>query len=199
MDLMQAALLLFVVMDPLGNVPVFLSVLEPVPARRRYPVLIRELLIALAILFGFLLLGQYLLTLLGLEQAAIRVAGGLILFLISLKMIFPLPRQLRDEPDPSAADPFIVPLAVPLVAGPSALAVLLLMVTSEPGRLGHWSLALLLAWLASALILLAAPKLKLVLGSRGLIATERLMGMLLVALAVQMFLEGVAEFLGDRL
>ncbi len=200
MDLINAAVLLFVVMDPLGNVPIFLSVLDKVAPERRYRVLVRELLVALAILFGFLLAGQYVLKLLGLQQFAISVAGGIILFLIALKMIFPVPRALRDDDELDEHDePFLVPLAVPLVAGPSSMAVLLLLVTGEPDRLGIWSLALLLAWAASALILLLAPQLKRVLGQRGLIATERLMGMLLVAIAVQMFMEGLAQFLGERL
>jgi len=198
-DLINAAVLLFVVMDPLGNVPIFLSVLDKVAPERRYRVLIRELLVALLILFGFLLSGQYVLALLGLEQSSVSIAGGIILFLIALKMIFPVPRSLRDDEEDANQEPFLVPLAVPLVAGPSAMAVLLLFVTKEPDRLGTWSLALVLAWLASALILLAAPQLKKVLGQRGLIAMERLMGMLLVAISVQMFLDGTANFLGDRL
>ena len=199
MDLINAAVLLFVVMDPLGNVPIFLSVLDKVAPERRYRVLVRELLIALVILFGFLLSGQYVLALLGLEQSSISVAGGIILFLIALKMIFPVPRIMRDDEEDDHDEPFLVPLAVPLVAGPSAMAVLLLFVTKEPDRLGTWSLALLLAWLVTALILLAAPQLKRLLGQRGLIATERLMGMLLVAISVQMFLDGTAQFLGDKL
>mgnify|MGYP001085749266 CR=1 FL=1 len=199
MDLINAAVLLFVVMDPLGNVPIFLSVLDKVAPERRYRVLVRELLVALVILFGFLLSGQYVLALLGLEQSSISVAGGIILFLIALKMIFPVPRIMRDDEEDDHDEPFLVPLAVPLVAGPSAMAVLLLFVTKEPDRLGTWSLALLLAWLVTALILLAAPQLKRLLGQRGLIATERLMGMLLVAISVQMFLDGTAQFLGDKL
>ncbi len=198
MDLISATILLFVVMDPLGSIPIFLSVLDKVAPERRYRVLIRELLLALALLFLFLLAGQSVLAFLGLSQSSVSVAGGIILFLIALKMIFPVPRQMREEEDDDGEEPFLVPLAVPMIAGPSALAVLLLLVTGEPERLGLWSLAVLLAWAASAVILLIAPQLKRLLGQRGLIATERLMGMLLVAIAVQMFLEGVAKFLGDR-
>ncbi|MEN1727928.1 MAG: MarC family protein, partial [Pseudomonadota bacterium] len=123
MDLINAAILLFVVMDPLGNVPIFLSVLDKVAPERRYKVLVRELLVALLILFGFLLAGQYLLAFLGLEQASVSIAGGIILFLISLKMIFPVPRSMRDDDEDEQEEPFLVPLAVPLVAGPSAMAV----------------------------------------------------------------------------
>ena len=197
MDLIGAFVLLFVVMDPLGNIPIFLSVLETVKPERRYKVLARELLLALVILFAFLFGGQYLLAALHLSQYSISVAGGIILFLIALKMIFPVQRQMReDEPD-EHEEPFLVPLAIPMVAGPSAMAILLLLATRHPDRLGLWSLALFLAWAATAIILGAAPLIKNVLGKRGLIATERLMGMLLVAIAVQMFLEGVSEFIGE--
>jgi MarC family membrane protein len=196
MDLIGAAILLFVVMDPLGNIPIFLAVLDKVPAERRYRVLIRELILALILLLLFLFVGKYLLAFLGLSEASVGVAGGIILFLIALKMIFPVPRSSRGEYDDDHDEPFLVPLAVPMIAGPSAMAILLLLATGEPGRLGIWTLAVLLAWGATAIILLAAPLLKRLLGQRGLIATERLMGMLLVAISVQMFLEGISRFLG---
>lgn len=199
MDLIGVAVLLFVVMDPLGNIPVFLSVLDRVAPERRWKVLIRELLLALVVLLAFLLGGKYLLALLGLSQAAISVAGGIILFLIALKMIFPVSRALREEEQDMEGEPFLVPLAIPMVAGPSAMAILLLLVTAEPERLGTWALAVVLAWVGTALILLIAPLLKRLLGDRGLVAMERLMGMVLVALAVQMFLEGVAQFMGENL
>ena len=199
MDLIGAFVLLFVVMDPLGNIPIFVSVLDQVRSERRYRVLARELLIALAILFAFLFGGQYLLAALRLSQYSVSVAGGIILFLIALKMIFPVPRQMRDNDEPDDdEEPFLVPLAVPMVAGPSAMAILLLLATRHPDRLGLWSLALFLAWAATAVILAAAPLIKDLLGKRGLIAVERLMGMLLVAISVQMFLEGITEFLGDH-
>ncbi|MGM0659003.1 MAG: YhgN family NAAT transporter [Pseudomonadota bacterium] len=198
MDLIGAFVLLFVVMDPLGNIPIFVSVLDHVRPERRYKVLARELLIALAILFAFLFGGQYLLAALHLSQYSVSVAGGIILFLIALKMIFPVPRQMRDDDEPDDdEEPFLVPLAVPMVAGPSAMAILLLLATRHPDRLGLWSLALFLAWAATAVILAAAPLIKHLLGKRGLIAVERLMGMLLVAISVQMFLEGITEFLGE--
>jgi len=197
MDLIGAFVLLFVVMDPLGNIPIFISVLETVKPERRYKVLARELLLALVILFAFLFGGQYLLAALHLSQYSISVAGGIILFLIALKMIFPVQRQMREDEPEEDEEPFLVPLAIPMVAGPSAMAILLLLATRHPDRLGLWSLALFLAWAATAIILAAAPLIKKVLGKRGLIATERLMGMLLVAIAVQMFLEGVTEFIGE--
>ncbi|MEM1080549.1 MAG: MarC family protein, partial [Pseudomonadota bacterium] len=170
MDWISAFVLLFVVMDPLGNIPIFLSVLDKVEPTRRYKVLVRELVLALVILFAFLFGGQYVLAALHLSQYSISVAGGIILFLIALKMIFPVARTRDQSALDEDDEPFLVPLAVPMVAGPSAMAVLLLLTTGQPEQLGLWSLALFLAWAATAFILLLAPLIQRVLGKRGLIA-----------------------------
>lgn len=197
MDLMSAAVLLFLIMDPLGNVPLFLSALKNVPPRRRQWVIAREMLIALGTLLILLYFGHNLLELVGLRAESISVAGGIILFLIAIKMLFPAARAHYPDEE-FEGEPLVVPLAIPLVAGPSILAALLLMVSREPDRMLDWTVALVLAWLASAVILSASPLLNRVLGARGLVALERLMGMLLVAMAVQMFLDGVAAYLSPR-
>lgn len=194
MDIISAATLLFLVMDPLGNIPVFLSVLDTVPQERRTRVLIRELLLALVVLVAFLYFGQHLLGFLGLSEHSIRLAGGIILFLIALKMVFPVARSAH-APDELVGEPLLVPLAIPMVAGPSAMAVVMLLSTNDPSRMNEWLLALLLAWFLSSIILVSATGLKRYLGQRGLIAMERLMGMLLIALAVQMLLEGISAYL----
>lgn len=193
MDLWSAALLLFLIMDPLGNVPLFLSLLRDLPPARRRVVLARELLIALGVLFVFLFGGRWILELLNLRQEAVSIAGGIILFLIGIKMIFPSPEGLFGEAP--GGEPFIVPLAIPLIAGPSTMAVLLLLGGQDPGRLGEWSIALLVAWFGTAAILFSSTTLYRWLGMRTLTAFERLMGMLLVALSVQMLLDGVASYL----
>ncbi len=198
MDFVSAALLLFLTMDPLGNIPLFLSVLESVPERRRLRVVTRELILALLIMVLFLFLGQPVLNALKLSPESISIAGGIILFLIALKMVFPVPRSASVE-ETIEGEPLLVPLAVPLVAGPSTLAILMLLVSREPGQQINWLLALLAAWLVSAVILLAATKLHKLLGKRGLVAMERLMGLVLVALAVQMFLDGLANYLGSNI
>ena len=195
MTILSAALLLFLILDPLGNVPVFLSVLKPLPPHRQRGVLVRELLIALAVLMAFLWGGKYALELMHLRQESVAIAGGIVLFLIGIRMIFPRPEGLLGElPD---GEPFIVPLAIPLIAGPSGMAAVMLMGSNEPHRLGEWSLALLLAWAATAAILLCAPLLYRLLGRRALSAVERLMGMLLVAISVQMLLDGLSAYLGQ--
>jgi len=136
MDLWSAALLLFLIMDPLGNVPLFLSLLKDLPPRRRRVVLARELLIALGVLFAFLFGGRWILELLQLKQEAVSIAGGIILFLIGIKMIFPSPEGLFGETP--GGEPFIVPMAIPLVAGPSTVAVLLLLGGQDPGDVSRW-------------------------------------------------------------
>ncbi len=196
MDIISAATLLFLVMDPLGNIPVFLSVLETVPRERRTRVLIRELLLALLVLVAFLYFGQHLLGFLGLSEHSIRIAGGIILFLIALKMVFPVARSAHT-PDELVGEPLLVPLAIPMVAGPSAMAVVMLLSTNDPSRMTEWSFALLAAWFLSSVILVSATGLKRYLGQRGLIAMERLMGMLLIAIAVQMLLEGISAYLAE--
>ena len=193
MKLTSAVLTLFLVMDPLGNIPPFLSVLKNVQPERRRRILVREILIAYVVLLVFLFLGKRVLALLSLQQETISVAGGIVLFLIALRMVFPQDGGVFGET--LEGEPFIVPLAIPLVAGPSELAVLLLLEQSQANVTSQLFLAVTIAWALAALILLSSTLLYRVLKQRGLIAMERLMGMLLVMLAVQMFMNGVADFL----
>jgi multiple antibiotic resistance protein len=190
--LWSAAVLLFFVMDPLGNVPLFLAALRHVEPARYRRVIVRELAIALGVLVGFLFTGRYLLALLRVSPAALTAGGGFVLLLIALRMVFPTSdRTLREE---VAGEPFVVPLAVPYTAGPSMLATELLFMTREPARWPVWLGAVCLAWLASAVILYFAGGLRRLLGERGLTAVERLMGMLLVVVGVEMLMSGVASY-----
>jgi multiple antibiotic resistance protein len=192
MDLISVVVTLFLVMDPLGNVPVFLSVLRTVPVERRRAVLLREIAIAYVVLLAFFLLGDYLLRFLSLEQEAVSIAGGIVLFLIALRMIFP--GESGRAGDPLEGEPFVVPLAIPLIAGPSALATLLLLRSASSAR-GELLLALTIAWGVSGILLMSSTFLHRILRERGLIAMERLMGMLLVMVSVQMLLNGARAFL----
>lgn len=197
MTTLSAALLLFLVIDPLGNIPMFMTTLKKVEASRQRKVVVRELLIALVILVGFLFLGQYLLQLLHLSETALTTAGGIILLIIAIKMIFPSHNSsLQQDVE---GEPFIVPLAIPYVAGPSAMATALLMMSREPERWFDWLIAVFIAWLASAVIIYFSSYFARFLGEKGLIAIERLMGMLLITVAVQMLLTGIAEFVGKTL
>jgi multiple antibiotic resistance protein len=190
MNILSVAITLFLVMDPIGNIPFFISTLRSVPQERRQRVLIRELLIAYVALVLFLIAGPRFIEILHLRPQSISIAGGIILFLISLRMVFPMDILKRDELE---GEPLVVPLAIPGVAGPSALATLLLMTSAEPHHIGELFLALTATWLVSAAVLMASPLFYRILRQRGLVAMERLMGMILVALAVQMFLDGVAK------
>ena len=193
MSLLSAAVLLFFVMDPLGNVPLFLTALKDVDPARQRQVILRELLIALAILILFLFLGRYILGVLHVSRQALTIGGGVVLMLIALRMVFPTSEaSLREQVH---EEPFIVPLAIPYTAGPSAMATTLLFMSTEPGRWPVWLGAVCLAWLASAVILYFSGGLRRVLGERGLTAIERLMGMLLITVAIEMLLRGIAEYL----
>ena len=198
MEIISAATLLFLVMDPLGNIPVFLSVLEDVAPERRTRVLLRELVLAFLVLVFLLFFGQYFIGFLQLSEHSIRIAGGIILFIIALKMVFPV-RRAAWASDELQGEPLLVPLAIPMVAGPSAMAVVMLLSSDSPNRMLDWVLALFMAWALTSVILLSANGLKRFLGRRGLIAMERLMGMLLIALSVQMLLEGVSTYIGEAL
>ncbi len=193
MSTVSAGILLFLIMDPLGNIPIFLSLLKGVAPERRRRVLMRELLIALVVLFAFLLGGQYILKVLQLKQESVSIAGGIILFLIGVKMVFPPKEGVFGHAE--GGEPFIVPMAIPGVAGPSAMAALLLLTHTQPGKLPQWALALFAAWFATALILWSATYLYRLLGESVLTALERLMGMILIALSVQMLLDGIAKYL----
>ena len=179
-------------MDPLGNIPLFLTALKNVPIERRVRVILRELFIALGIMVLFQFSGQAFLSALNISEPALTTTGGVILFLIAIKMIFP--SDDGDKKHANEEEPFIVPLAIPYVAGPSALATLLLIMNNEPNRWPEWLGALFAAWLVTGIILLSAGPLAKVLRNRGLIAIERLMGMILVAIAIQMLMNGAVEF-----
>jgi multiple antibiotic resistance protein len=179
-------------MDPLGNIPLFLSVLRKVPEARRRKVLLREIFIAYLVLLVFLVFGRYAMGFLQLDQETISVSGGIVLFLIAIRMIFP---PAQSGPAELEGEPFVVPLAVPLFAGPSVLALLLLMQSSAPTEMPRLLLAMTSAWAISGVILLASAFFYRILGDRGLIAMERLMGMVLVMAAVQMFLNGLRAYL----
>lgn len=191
-DILSAATMLFLIMDPLGNLPIYMSVLKSIDKKRRIWVIFRELCIALIILFVFLFSGQALLDFLQVEQETVSIAGGIILFLIAIKMIFPKPGGVMNLPE--GEEPIIVPLAVPMIAGPSTMAALILLANQQPDKMAYWSVALLIAWGLSAIILMLSGTFHRLLTDKGLRAVERLMGMILVMIAIQMLLNGVTAY-----
>ncbi len=189
----SAVVILLLVADPLGNIPLFLSLMRHVEQRRRARVIVRECLIAFVVLLAFAFFGSALFDLLGISYRSLNIAGGVILFLIAVKMIFHDPDQAIFGDAPSD-EPFIVPLAIPSIAGPAAIATVILLVSRAPERILEWIGALALALLAMLVTLLFADRIARRLGERGLLAFERLMGLILTAIAVEMSLRGIEDF-----
>jgi multiple antibiotic resistance protein len=194
MNMFSMAFALFLLMDPIGNVPIFVAILKDIDPSRQRRIIIRELIFALVIIIVFYFIGNALLGFLNVTMPTILISGGIILFLIALRMIFPG----RRDPDvelPQDKEPFVVPLATPLVAGPAVLAAVMLYSGQHKDHLMFPLCAIVIAWIASMLILLSSPLWKRLLGWRGLVAGERLMGLILTLIAVQMFLEGAGMFM----
>ncbi|NQY93021.1 MAG: NAAT family transporter [Campylobacteraceae bacterium] len=194
-SIISTAILIFFILDPFGNVPLLLSILKNVDKEKHRKVIIREVLIGLVILLTFLFFGDQFLSIFHLETQAITIAGGIIFFVIALKMIFPDPSGesmfsvKRDE------DPLVVPIAMPMIAGPAALATLLVLAKTNSDHTGELFVSLLIGWGLSSLVLILSPFLYKVLKTKGLTALERLMGMLLLMMAVQMFIDGIRNLL----
>ncbi|MBI4194820.1 MAG: MarC family protein [Betaproteobacteria bacterium] len=188
----SAVVILLLVMDPVGNIPLFVALLRPVDPARRMAVIVRECTIAFGVLLGFVFFGNIILELLGLSGSSLNIAGGVILFLIALRMIFRRPEGVFG--DVIQGEPFIVPLAVPSIAGPTAIATVVLLVSGAPQRLMEWIAAVSVAMAITLSVLLAAERVSKLVGERGLLALERLMGLILTAIAVEMLLRGIETF-----
>ena len=184
----SATILLLLITDPLGNIPIFVNTLRAVPPERRARVIVREVLIAFGLLLAFMFVGQSFLKALSLSDVSLQIGGAVVLFLIALRMIFPPPPQ--DTPVP-VAEPLIVPLAIPALAGPSAMATVLLLVSQAPERRLEWVAALTVTMLVCAVVLLLAERLQRVVGLRVVSAFERLMGLILVSISVEMLIRGL--------
>ncbi len=191
MNLYSMVLTLFFVMDSLGNIPVFISILRRFETNKQIKIILRESFIAFLILTLFVFSGKYILKGLGISTSALSIAGGIILFMIAANMIFPSKKGLMSE---DMDEPLVVPLAIPLTAGPSAIAVVLLYTNQNAAHIFTVFLAVLIASIIFVLIMLLAPFLMGILGRRGLVALERLMGMILTTIAVQMFLTGISDY-----
>ena len=187
----SATILLILITDPVGNIPIFANALRHVPQQRRPRVILREILIAFVLLLTFMFVGEGFLRVMNLSELALQIGGGVILFLIALRMVFPPPESAEAE---QMSEPLIVPLAVPAVAGPSALATVLLLVSQQPDKRIEWVAALCVTMLVSAVVLVSAERIERVIGRRPLVAVERLMGLVLVSVAIEMLLRGIKTF-----
>ena len=189
---LSALVLLLLVLDPFGSLPIFISVLQGVPPERRACVAVREVVIAFAVLLAFMVGGQAFLSVMRLSERSLEVAGGVILLIIAIRMIFAGGAEVYAND--GQREPFIFPLAVPLLAGPSAMATVLLLASRQPDRLGAWVGALTLAMLVSGAVLLTADRLRRLLGESMVSAIEKLMGLVLTAVAVEMILAGLKQY-----
>jgi len=190
---LSASVLLLLVLDPLGSLPVFIAVMRNVAPERRTRVALRESALAFGVLLVFMLTGQAFLSLMRLSERSLEVAGGVILLIIAMRMIFATGGELY-APDGKGREPLIFPLAVPLLAGPSAMATVLLLASRQPERLLSWVGALTVAMLFSAAVLLGADHIRRWIGSSMVSAIEKLMGLVLTAIAVEMILAGLKRY-----
>ncbi|WP_295541590.1 MarC family protein [uncultured Pseudacidovorax sp.] len=190
----SATVLLLLICDPLGNIPIFANALRQVAPERRTRVIVREVLIAFGLLLAFMFVGDRFLAVMGLSGLSLQIAGAVVLFLIALRMIFPRPAPHDAEP---VGEPLIVPLAVPALAGPSALATVMLLVSQAPQRRLEWIAALSVTMAVCAVVLLLAERIRRVIGDRVVQAMERLMGLILVAVAVEMMIRGIKQLLTE--
>ncbi|MEY4099903.1 MAG: hypothetical protein RL300_1074 [Pseudomonadota bacterium] len=190
----SATILLILITDPIGNIPIFANALKNVAPERRARVILREVLIAFLLLLAFMFVGGSFLKLMNLSELSLQIGGGVILFLIALRMVFPPPKL---ESDGLAGEPLIVPLAIPAIAGPSALATVLLLVSQAPEKRIEWIAALCVTMTVCAVVLVLAERIQRIAGDRFVMALERLMGLVLVAVAIEMLLRGVKIFISQ--
>jgi len=192
---LSSTILLVLITDPLGNIPFFISALKHVKPERRRIVVVRECLIAFAALLLFLVAGRPILRVLHLSEDALRVSGGVVLLLIAIRMIFPEHGIRLGEDEGEEREPFIVPVAIPLIAGPSAMATVLLMSTPDPARMLSLAGALTVTIAITAFVFVSSTRIQKVLGDQAITAMERLMGLVLTAIAVEMLLGGIASYI----
>ncbi|WAI18825.1 MAG: YhgN family NAAT transporter [Buchnera aphidicola (Brevicoryne brassicae)] len=188
-EIISTTILLILIMDPLGNLPIFMTILKHLEEKRRKVIVIREMIIALIVMLLFLFVGEKILIILNLKTETVSISGGIILFLIAIKMIFPSEEDNNNIS--SNEEPFLVPLAIPLVAGPSLLATLMLLSHQYLNHMSYLVGSLLIAWCFTVIILLLSGLFLKLFGSKGVSALERLMGLVLIMLSTQMFLDGI--------
>ncbi|NIG99252.1 MAG: YhgN family NAAT transporter [Buchnera aphidicola (Periphyllus acericola)] len=192
-NMISNTILLVLIMDPLGNLPIFMTILKNFDSKRRRIIIIKEMLVALLIMFSFLFSGENILSFLNLKTETVSISGGIILFFIAIKMIFP--NDENNENNISSKDePFLVPLAIPLVAGPSVLATLMLLSHQNSSCIKSLILSLIIAWLITLIILLMSDIFLKIFGKKVVNVLERLMGLILIMLSTQMFLDGIKKW-----
>ena len=192
-EVMSLSFSFFLLMDPIGNIPFFITILNPIPEERKKKIIAREMLIALFTILVFAVVGEKLLDLLDISMQTLSISGGIILFIIALRMIFSNDAA-ETSSNVTTKEPFIVPLAIPLIAGPSILAAVMIFAKKESNSL-TLILSIIIAWIISFIILLLSQNLKKVLNENTILALQRLMGLILTFIAIEMLLKGVVVFI----
>lgn len=186
---------IFFVLNATGQIPLFLAMLARFDQKRQLKIITRELVIALAILLLFTFFGDAVLRILGISRPIIAIAGGVLLFLISLTMIFP--KSVAEDPGKALVhEPMIIPLAIPVITGPGSITTVMLY-AHETGSAFLVAAAAFAAWVPSLIILLLGSYIKQILGEKGLVAVERLGGMLVCLIGIQMFTSGTLNLVKD--
>ena len=192
--LFSLSISLFLLMDSVGNIPLFISILKNIDPARQKRIIVRELFIALFFILFFAYLGEEVLSLFEISQSTLGISGGIILFMISIKMIFP--SEEKQEALVKKQEPLIVPLAIPLIAGPAILASVMIYAKTQESML-TLTLAILIAWVATFLVMFFATAIQKVLKERGCEALQKLMGLILTLIAIQMLMNGIQKFVGS--
>lgn len=193
--ILAKAFQLFLVLDPIGNTGIIATLISGFAKERQRRILVRELLFALIILTVMLFIGSYLLSSLGLSQAAVTITGGIIFFLFAISLLFPGSSMMSMKN--LSEEPFMVPIATPLIVGPSSTATVILF-SHDPAMTWVSSLAaVIIAWIATAIIVLSGPLLLARVGKLGMMVAERMIGMICALIAVKMVLKGFKLFLSQ--
>jgi len=188
------ALSLFLVLNAVGQIPLFISILAPYDHKRQRKIIIRELFIALGILLLFDFFGNEILSLLGISKSIIGIAGGILLFLISLEMVFPKEKSAKGLPE---HEPMVIPLAIPVITGPGAITMVMLYSHKIQNDF-FVAASIVVAWIPSVIILLLSSYIRRILGNKGLMAVERLGGMIVCLIGIQMFASGVISLVKEN-
>jgi multiple antibiotic resistance protein len=199
-EFLSTCLVLFFVMDPIGNIPLFLVVLDKIPVNKRKWIITREIFFAMIILIIFLYSGNSILKYLNISQFSLKISGSILLFLISIRMIFPSSSQQQGSTvfgDLPEGEPFLFPLAIPSLAGPSAIITVIILSNQNPGKIHLWIFAIILSCILALSVLLSSNLIAKFTGKKGIFAMEKLMGMILIAISTEMFLKGIKEFLNQ--
>jgi multiple antibiotic resistance protein len=199
-EFLSTCLVLFFVMDPIGNIPLFLVVLDKIPVNKRKWIITREIFFAMIILIIFLYSGNSILKYLNISQFSLKISGSILLFLISIRMIFPPSSQQQGSTvfgDLPEGEPFLFPLAIPSLAGPSAIITVIILSNQNPGKIHLWIFAIILSCILALSVLLSSNLIAKFAGKKGIFAMEKLMGMILIAISTEMFLKGIKEFLSQ--